>query len=215
MVLTGRPMDAAEAYAHGVVSPRRAHADALEATAFEMAEKIAAAPTLTINLARRVIKHLADPEMRSSMADEQISSRRSSTGARTPPSSVPLARRSESPTTRAREHVPVDLRALVDPAHTALVTCEMQRGIIGDHAVLRDLADEVTAIAMVPPLRRAARRRPRARLARRARAHRVPPRPQGHRGEQPTARSHDQGPDHDPRGHAAGRAAARARTGRR
>jgi nicotinamidase-related amidase len=46
--------------------------------------------------------------------------------------------------------VPVDLRALVDPAHTALVTCEMQRGIIGDHAELRDLADEVEAAAMVP-----------------------------------------------------------------
>jgi nicotinamidase-related amidase len=45
--------------------------------------------------------------------------------------------------------VPVDLRALVDPTHTALVTCEMQRGIIGDHAVLRDLADEVAATGMV------------------------------------------------------------------
>jgi enoyl-CoA hydratase len=71
MVLTGRPMDAAEAYAHGVVS-RVVPADALEATVFEMAEKIASAPMLTVNLARRVIKHLADPEMRSSMADEQI-----------------------------------------------------------------------------------------------------------------------------------------------
>lgn len=46
--------------------------------------------------------------------------------------------------------MPVDLRTLVDPAHTALVTCEMQRGIIGDHAELRDLADEVEAAAMVP-----------------------------------------------------------------
>jgi enoyl-CoA hydratase len=71
MVLTGRPMGADEAYAHGVVS-RVVPADALDATVFEMAEKIAAAPMLTVTLARRVIKHLADPEMRSSMADEQI-----------------------------------------------------------------------------------------------------------------------------------------------
>ncbi len=45
--------------------------------------------------------------------------------------------------------MPVDLRTLVEPAHTALVTCEMQRGIIGDHAALRDLADEVEATGMV------------------------------------------------------------------
>lgn len=41
--------------------------------------------------------------------------------------------------------MPVDLRELVAPAHTAVVTCEMQRGIIGDLAELRDLADEVDA----------------------------------------------------------------------
>ncbi len=46
--------------------------------------------------------------------------------------------------------MPIDLRSLVAPAHTALVTCEMQRGIIGDHAELRDLADEVDASGMVP-----------------------------------------------------------------
>lgn len=71
LVLTGRPMGVEEAYAHGIVS-RVVPADALEATVFEMAEKIAAAPTLTVNLARRVIKHLAEPQMRTSMADEQI-----------------------------------------------------------------------------------------------------------------------------------------------
>lgn len=41
--------------------------------------------------------------------------------------------------------MPVDLAALVDPSHTAVVTCEMQRGIIGDRAELRELADEVAA----------------------------------------------------------------------
>ncbi len=45
--------------------------------------------------------------------------------------------------------MPVDLRTLADPAHTALVTCEMQRGIIGDRAELRELADEVAATGMV------------------------------------------------------------------
>ena len=71
MVLTGRAMDAAEAYAHGVVS-RVVAPDQLDETAFAMAEKIAAAPTITVNLARRVIKHLAEPELRRAMADEQL-----------------------------------------------------------------------------------------------------------------------------------------------
>ena len=70
MVLTGRAMDAAEAYAHGVVS-RVVPKDQLDDTAFEMAAKIAASPTLTVNLARRVIKHLAEPGLRRAMADEQ------------------------------------------------------------------------------------------------------------------------------------------------
>jgi enoyl-CoA hydratase/carnithine racemase len=71
MVLTGRAMDAAEAYAHGVVS-RVVPREQLDDTAMEMAAKIAAAPMITVKLARRVIKHLAEPQMRSSMADEQI-----------------------------------------------------------------------------------------------------------------------------------------------
>jgi enoyl-CoA hydratase/carnithine racemase len=71
MVLTGRAMDAAEAYAHGIVS-RVVPREQLDDTAMEMATKIAAAPMITVKLARRVIKHLAEPQMRSSMADEQI-----------------------------------------------------------------------------------------------------------------------------------------------
>ncbi|UGQ11360.1 enoyl-CoA hydratase/isomerase family protein [Yinghuangia sp. ASG 101] len=71
MVLTGRPMDAAEAFAHGVVS-RVVAPDALDATVREMADKIAAAPAATVKMARRVIRHLAEPEIRSSMADELI-----------------------------------------------------------------------------------------------------------------------------------------------
>ncbi len=36
--------------------------------------------------------------------------------------------------------MPLDLRALVDPAHTALVTQEIQRGVIGDLSALPELA---------------------------------------------------------------------------
>ncbi len=41
-------------------------------TAREMAEKIAAAPAVTVKMARRVIRHLAEPEVRASMAEELI-----------------------------------------------------------------------------------------------------------------------------------------------
>ena len=71
MVLTGRVMEAQEALAHGVVS-RIVPPDELDSTAREMAEKIAAAPAVTIKLARRVIKHLSEPAVRASMEDELV-----------------------------------------------------------------------------------------------------------------------------------------------
>jgi enoyl-CoA hydratase/carnithine racemase len=71
LVLTGRPMDASEALGHGIVS-RVVPADELDATAFEMAEKVAAAPAVTVKMARRVIGRLAQPQVDSSMADELI-----------------------------------------------------------------------------------------------------------------------------------------------
>jgi hypothetical protein len=40
--------------------------------AFQMAEKVAAAPAISVKVARRVIKHLAEPEIRTSMAEELI-----------------------------------------------------------------------------------------------------------------------------------------------
>ena len=58
-------------YAHGIVS-RVVPADELDATAREMAEKIAASPAVTIKMARRVLRHLSEAEVRSSMADEMI-----------------------------------------------------------------------------------------------------------------------------------------------
>lgn len=71
MVLTGRSLDAQEALALGIVS-RVVPRDELDATAMEMARRIAAAPAVTVKLARRVISHLATPEVLSSMEDELI-----------------------------------------------------------------------------------------------------------------------------------------------
>jgi enoyl-CoA hydratase/carnithine racemase len=71
MVLTGRVMDADEALRHGVVS-RVVGPDALDDTVREMAEQIAAAPAVTVKMAREVIRHLAQPQIRSSMADELV-----------------------------------------------------------------------------------------------------------------------------------------------
>ncbi|HEX6422425.1 MAG TPA: enoyl-CoA hydratase/isomerase family protein [Acidimicrobiales bacterium] len=71
LVLTGRPMDVAEAYAHGIVS-RVLPPDDLDETVLDMARRIAAAPAVTVKMARRVIAHLAEPEIRSSMDDELI-----------------------------------------------------------------------------------------------------------------------------------------------
>ena len=71
LVLTGRVMSAVEAYAHGVVS-RIVAPESLDDTAQEMAEKIAASPAITVKMARRVLQHLSEPELRSSMADELV-----------------------------------------------------------------------------------------------------------------------------------------------
>jgi enoyl-CoA hydratase/carnithine racemase len=71
MVLTGRVLSAEEAFAHGIVS-RVVPVDDLDATVREMAEQIAKAPAVTVKMAREVIRHLALPQIRSSMADEMI-----------------------------------------------------------------------------------------------------------------------------------------------
>jgi enoyl-CoA hydratase/carnithine racemase len=71
MVLTGRPMSATEALGHGVVS-RIVPPNELDRTAMEMATKIAAAPAVTVKMARRVLGHLAEPEVRTSMAEELV-----------------------------------------------------------------------------------------------------------------------------------------------
>ncbi len=71
MVLTGRVMEAEEALAHGVVS-RVVPVDQLDDTAMEMATAIAKAPAVTVKMARRVIRHLSEAEVRRSMADELV-----------------------------------------------------------------------------------------------------------------------------------------------
>ena len=71
MVLTGRAMDATEALGHGIVS-RVVPRDELDATVREMAETIASRPAVTIKMARRIIRHLAEPQLRTSMAEELI-----------------------------------------------------------------------------------------------------------------------------------------------
>jgi enoyl-CoA hydratase len=71
LVLTSRVLTADEALTHGVVS-RVVPGDELAATVREMAEHIAALPAVTVKMAREVIRHLAVPAIRSSMADEMI-----------------------------------------------------------------------------------------------------------------------------------------------
>jgi len=71
MVLTGRVLGAEEALAHGIVS-RIVPPDELDTTAREMAEQIASAPAVTVRLARDVLRHLSQPPIRASMADEVV-----------------------------------------------------------------------------------------------------------------------------------------------
>ncbi|WP_420639220.1 enoyl-CoA hydratase/isomerase family protein [Candidatus Poriferisocius sp.] len=69
MVLTGRILTAEEALTHGIIS-RITAPEELQDHVMEMAEKIAAAPPYTVQLARRVIRNLADEALRRSMNDE-------------------------------------------------------------------------------------------------------------------------------------------------
>ncbi len=71
MVLTGRRLSAEEALQHGIVS-RVVPREELDSTALDMAERIAAAPAVTVKLARKVIARLSRPSVRASMEDELI-----------------------------------------------------------------------------------------------------------------------------------------------
>jgi enoyl-CoA hydratase/carnithine racemase len=71
MVLTGRIMEADEALSHGIVS-RVVPADELDGVVREMAEQVAATPTVAVKLAREVLRQLTVPDVRASMRDEMI-----------------------------------------------------------------------------------------------------------------------------------------------
>lgn len=45
--------------------------------------------------------------------------------------------------------MPLDLHAILDPRHTAVLTMELQRGVMGDLAMLPDLRDECAATGML------------------------------------------------------------------
>ena len=71
MVLTGRVMGADEALGHGVVS-RVVPPDRLDEEVHAIAAKIAEAPAVTVRAARRILGHLAVPEVVASMDEEMI-----------------------------------------------------------------------------------------------------------------------------------------------
>ncbi|MEP6626305.1 MAG: enoyl-CoA hydratase/isomerase family protein [Acidimicrobiia bacterium] len=71
LVLTGRILSAEEALTHGIVS-RIVPLEDLDATAREIADQIASQPTVSVKMARSIIRNLAVPELRSSMDEEMI-----------------------------------------------------------------------------------------------------------------------------------------------
>lgn len=71
LVLTGRVLEVDEAKALGIVS-RVVPGAELDGTAREMADRVAAAPAVTVKMAREVLRHLSVPAIRASMADEMI-----------------------------------------------------------------------------------------------------------------------------------------------
>lgn len=71
LVLTGRVMTADEALGHGIVS-RVVPPETLDEEVRAIAEKIAAAPAVTVRAARRILGHLAVPEVVESMDEEMI-----------------------------------------------------------------------------------------------------------------------------------------------
>ena len=71
LVLTGRTMDADEAFMHGIVS-RVVSRNALDDEAWKIARSVAAAPAATVKMARRLIRHLTEPGVRASMDEELV-----------------------------------------------------------------------------------------------------------------------------------------------
>jgi nicotinamidase-related amidase len=62
---------------------------------------------------------------------------------------MPIGHRPGTPPSLPSRRMPIDLDELVAPAHTALVSCEMQRGMMGDLAGGVDLAVECAELGVV------------------------------------------------------------------
>ena len=71
LALTGRVMDAQEALRHGVVS-RVVPDDQLDAACLEIAHAIAKAPAFTVQMFRRTLARLADPDVKRSIQEEAL-----------------------------------------------------------------------------------------------------------------------------------------------
>lgn len=71
LVLTSRVMSADEALRWGIVS-RVVPEDTLDEVARQIADHIAGLPTVSVKMARQIVRRLALPELRSSMTDEMI-----------------------------------------------------------------------------------------------------------------------------------------------
>lgn len=71
LILSGRVMDAAEAYQHGIVS-RVVPLEELDDTVNELALQIASRSKVAVKLSRLMISRLSRPEVRASMEDEMI-----------------------------------------------------------------------------------------------------------------------------------------------
>jgi len=71
LVLTGRVLTAPEALSLGIVS-RVVPLDQLDETAMQMARAVVSAPWATVRMARKVIGHLSEPQVRASLEDELV-----------------------------------------------------------------------------------------------------------------------------------------------
>jgi enoyl-CoA hydratase/carnithine racemase len=71
LALTGRVMDAEEALRHGVVS-RVVPDDQLDPTCLEIAHQIARLPVFTVQMFRRTLGRLANPQVQASLQEEAL-----------------------------------------------------------------------------------------------------------------------------------------------
>jgi enoyl-CoA hydratase/carnithine racemase len=71
LALTGRILDANEALSHGVVS-RVVPDDKLDETCLEIAHAISKAPAFTVQMFRRTLSRMANPDVQRSIQEEAL-----------------------------------------------------------------------------------------------------------------------------------------------